>query len=234
VSSAARPARRGSRAPRAVLSWSSGKDAAYALHRLREAGTFDVVALLTSVVRRTGRVSTHGIRGALLTRQAVSVGLPLARVPLPASPSNVVYEKAMAVALKKFRAQGIRHVVFGDLFLEDIRRYRERQLAELGMEGVFPLWGLDTQHLARAMISSGLRARIVAVNTERLPASWAGRPFDEDLLVQIPPGVDPCGENGEFHTFVTAGPVLRRPIPVRGSSVEVRDGVATVDLRFRG
>jgi uncharacterized protein (TIGR00290 family) len=231
VSGPARPPRRTSRSPRAVLSWSTGKDAAYALHRLRQDGSFDVVALLTAVVARTGRVATHGIRGELLARQAASVGMPLTRVLLPASPSNVVYERVMAAALKKFVSRGIRHVIFGDLFLEDIRRYRERQLADLGMEAVFPLWGFDTHRLAQDMIGSGLRARLVAVDTRRVPASWAGRPFDDSLLEQVPAGVDPCGENGEFHTFVTDGPVLRRPIPVLVPSVRARDGVARVDLR---
>lgn len=217
--------------PPAILSWSTGKDAAFALHRIRQEGSYDVVALVTSVVDRTGRVATHDIRGELLTRQAASVGLPLTRVALPRSPSNVEYEKAMGTALRKFRARGIRHVVFGDLFLEDIRRYRERELAELSMECVFPLWGQNTQRLAREMLRSGLQARVVSVDTRRLPASRASRPFDERWIAELPPGVDPCGENGEFHTFVTAGPMLRRPVPIRVESVSVRDGVATADLR---
>lgn len=216
--------------PRAVISWSSGKDAAYALHEVRKAGSYEVVALLTTVVARTGRVVTHGIRGELLTRQAASVGLPLTRVMLPPSPSNVVYEEAMASALRGFLARGVRHVIFGDLFLEDVRRYREGQLAALGMEGVFPLWGRETRRLAQDMIASGLEARLVAVDTRRLPASWAGRAFDESLLRDVPPGVDPCGENGEFHTFVTAGPGLNDPVPVRVHAIHERDGVATADL----
>jgi uncharacterized protein (TIGR00290 family) len=219
-------------APRAVLSWSSGKDAAYALHRLRQEGSYNVVALLTAVVTETGRVATHGIRGELLTRQAAATGLPLTRVQLPPSPSNVVYEKALASALRGFLKQGIRHVVFGDLFLEDIRAYRERQIAELGMECVFPLWGRDTGRLGREMIESGLRARFVSVDTRKIPASWAGRSFDERWLDELPSGVDPCGENGEFHTFVTAGPMLRRPIPVQIRARREIDGRATVDLGF--
>jgi uncharacterized protein (TIGR00290 family) len=228
------PPRNGARrgAPRAVLSWSSGKDAAYALHRLRQDGSYNVVALLTTVGTETGRVATHGIRGELLTRQAAATGLPLTRVRLPPSPPNVVYEKAMASALRGFLKRGIRHVVFGDLFLEDIRRYRERQLAKLGMECVFPLWGLDTHRLGREMIESGLKARFVSVDTRKIPASWAGRPFDERWLKEAPTGVDPCGENGEFHTFVTAGPMLRRPIPVQIRSRSEHNGMATVDLGF--
>ena len=219
------------RAPRAVLSWSTGKDAAHALHQLRQDGSYDVVALLTAVESGTSRVATHGIRGALLTRQAASVGLPLTRVVLPRSPSNLVYEKAMESALRGFLERGVRHVIFGDLFLEDIRRYRERQLSDLGMECVFPLWGRETRQLAREMIDSGLQARLVSVDTRRLPGSWAGRPFDQTLLEEVPRGIDPCGENGEFHTFVTAGPVLQRPIAVRVQAIRERDGVATADLR---
>ena len=218
-------------APRAVLSWSTGKDAAYALHRLRQEGSYDVVALLTTVVSGTGRVATHGVRSELLTQQAEAAGLPLTRVALPPSPPNVVYESAMASALRRFLKLGIRHVVFGDLFLEDIRRYREHQLAQLGMECVFPLWGLDTGRLAREMISAGLEARFVSVDTQRIPADWAGRPFDARWLQEVPPGVDPCGENGEFHTFVTAGPMLRHAIPVRIGARSERSGMASVDLR---
>jgi uncharacterized protein (TIGR00290 family) len=224
--------RRRAGAPPAVLSWSSGKDAAYALHRLRLDRSYEVVALLTAVVSPTGRVATHGIREELLIRQAAAVGLPLTRVPLPPSPSNAVYERGMASALRGFLQRGIRHVVFGDLFLEDIRRYRERQLSELGMECVFPLWGLGTNRLAREMIDSGLRARFVSVDTRRVPARWAGRPFDKHWLEEVPAGVDPCGENGEFHTFVTAGPMLRPPIPVRIGERGVQGGTAFVDLRL--
>ncbi|MGC2289323.1 MAG: ATP-binding protein [Thermoplasmata archaeon] len=219
-------------APRAVLSWSSGKDAAYALHRLQVDGGYDVVALVTTVVSPTGRVATHGTRGELLVRQAALTGVPLTRVVLPRSPSNVVYERAMASALRGFIDRGIRHMIFGDLFLDDIRRYRERQLADVGMQCVFPLWGLETQRLARDMIASGLEARLVAVDTRRLPSSWAGRRFDTRLLDELPPGVDPCGENGEFHTFVTAGPMLRHPIPVRAGAIHEQEGVATAELRY--
>lgn len=219
--------------PPAVLSWSSGKDAAYALHKVRQERTFNVVALLTAVVSPSGRVATHGVRGDLLTAQAAETGLPLIRVELPPSPSNVVYEKAMAHALRRFRTQGIRHIVFGDLFLDDIRRYRERQLAKLDLECVFPLWGRDTLGLAREIVAAGLRARFVAVDTGKIPAEWAGRPFDRKWLSEVPPEVDPCGENGEFHSFVTGGPMFRRSIPVRIDGRGVRNGMATVDLVSR-
>jgi uncharacterized protein (TIGR00290 family) len=219
--------------PPALLSWSSGKDAAYTLYQLRRDRSLRIVSLLTAVTARTGRVSAHGVRGSLLRRQADATGLPLARVLLPPSPTNAVYERAMAATLRTFSQRGVRHVVFGDLFLEDVRQYRERQLSELGLKAVFPLWGRDTTQLARDMIDSGLEARLVSVDTRRLPASWAGRSFNRDLLATLPSGVDPCGENGEFHTFVTAGPIFRHPVPVRAKTIRVQDGVATADLEFR-
>lgn len=215
-----------------MLSWSTGKDAAYCLDVLRRVGTFEVVALLTTVEARTGRVATHGIRRELLQRQVASVGLPLARVTLPRAPSNVVYERAMGSVLRRFRAQGVRHVVFGDLFLEDIRQYREHLLAKIGMECVFPLWGRDTRQLAQEMIGSGLHARVVSVDSGRLPASLAGRSFDQLFLDELPAHVDPCGENGEFHTFVTAGPMLRREVEVHSGDVRTSGGMGTVDLRL--
>lgn len=214
----------------AVLSWSTGKDSAFALHQVRRAGTWDVIGLLTTVESRTGRVATHGIRGTLLTQQGASVGIPLTRVALPRTPSNAVYEEAMASALEPFREQGVRHVIFGDLFLADIRAYRERQMGTLGMECVFPLWGMDTGQLSRQMIGSGLEARVVSVDRRQLPRSAVGRRFDAAFLRDLPPTVDPCGENGEFHTFVTAGPMLQRRIPVKLGPVEERNGFAAIDL----
>jgi uncharacterized protein (TIGR00290 family) len=216
----------------AVLSWSSGKDSAFALHRVRQQRGFEVVALLTTVRSSTGRVATHGVRAELLDRQATSVGLPLVRIPLPLAPSNAIYERAMASALRPFVDQGVRHVIFGDLFLNDIRKYREHQLEALGMNAVFPLWGQDTRRLAREMIRSGQEARLISVDVRRLPPNWAGRRFDAALLDELPPDVDPCGENGEFHTFVTNGPIFRHPVPVRVGPVLVRDGYATTDLRL--
>lgn len=218
----------------AVLSWSSGKDAAHTLFEVRRQRIYEVVALLTTVERLSGRVATHGVRGELLEQQAASVDIPLLRVPLPPYPTNVVYEAAIASVLRGFREQGVRHVIFGDLFLEDLRRYRERQLSELDMQCVFPLWGRDSRTLAQEMLGSGLEACVVSADTHRLPPGTAGRAFDATFLNELPAAVDPCGENGEFHTFVTAGPVLRRPVPVRVGSVHVRDGFATADLRPTG
>ena len=214
----------------AVLSWSTGKDAAFALHRIREGRAWDVVGLLTTVEAGTGRVATHGVRRTLLTQQAESVGIPLTRVAVPRSPPNAVYEEAVAAALRPFGERGVRHVMFGDLFLADIRAYRERQMSAIGMECVFPLWGVDTRVLAHDMIGSGLDARVVSVDRRRLPSSMLGRRFDAAFLKDLSGDVDPCGENGEFHTFVTAGPMLRRPIPVRLGQINERDGFATLDL----
>lgn len=216
--------------PPAILAWSSGKDAAHALFTVRRSRTVQVVALVTTVVAATGRVATHGVRGELLDRQAESVGLPLVRVPLPASPSNAVYERGMEAAVRPFRDRGVRRVVFGDLFLEDIRAFRERQFSKLGMECLFPLWGKETRGLAEEMIRSGLEARLVAVDPQRVPGSWAGRRFDSAMLEELPPGVDPCGENGEFHTFVTASPVFRYPVPVRVGAVRATERSVGADL----
>jgi uncharacterized protein (TIGR00290 family) len=230
------PARRTTSRPRvrrpAVLSWSTGKDSAYTLHRVRQEEEFDVIALLTTVEQGSGRVATHRIREELLTAQATSVGIELNRVFLPASPSNATYERAVGRALSAYRARGVRHVLFGDLFLEEIRRYRERQLDALGMQAVFPLWGEETAGLARAMIRSGLKACVAGVDLRRLDRRCAGRAFDADFLEALPPTVDPCGENGEFHTFVTAGPMLHDPVPVIVGAVRSKDGFARADLRL--
>ncbi len=214
----------------ALLSWSTGKDSAHALHAVRSAGRFEVVGLLTTVSIETGRVSTHGVRGELLKRHAKSLDLPLIQIPLPSPCPNDVYDRAMASALQQPRAEGIRHVVFGDLFLEDIRSYRESRMAIAGMECVFPLWGRDTRSLAHEMIGAGLAARLSCVDVKRLDRSFAGRAFDEQLLASLPARVDPCGENGEFHTFVTASPMFTTPIPVRVGEIVERDGFVFADL----
>ncbi len=228
--SAAPPAARDRERLPALLSWSTGKDSAHALHEVRSAGRFEVVGLLTTVSLDTGRVSTHGVREELLERHAKSLDLPLIQIPIPTPCPNDVYDRAMASALRQPRAEGIRHVVFGDLFLEDIRSYRESRMAAVGMECVFPLWGRDTRSLAHEMIGAGLEARLSCVDAKRLDRSFAGRPFDEKLLASLPPGVDPCGENGEFHTFVTAGPMFATPIPVRVGDIVERDGFVFADL----
>jgi uncharacterized protein (TIGR00290 family) len=216
--------------PRALVAWSSGKDAAYALHEVRRARDVEVVGLLTTVTRTFERVSMHGVREVLLEAQAASIGLPLTRVEIPYPCPNEVYEQAMADALASAAAHGVTHVVFGDLFLADIRAYREAQLARAGLNGVFPLWDRDTTLLAHEMIAAGLDARIVCVDPSCLDRSFAGRTFDLALLAELPAGVDPCGENGEFHTFVADGPMFARPVPVSPGIIVERDGFVFADL----
>ncbi len=195
--------------PKALISWSGGKDCTLALWHARE--TYDIVALLTTVTRDFGRVSMHGVRVELLRRQAESIGVPLRAVEIPHPCSNVLYEEAMRGAWAEAQTQGARSVICGDLFLEDVRRYREERL--FGVEAcVFPVWQRSTQVLARAFIALGFCAVVCCIDTQALPAEFAGREFDEALLRDLPAGVDPCGENGEFHTFVYAGPLFKTPI----------------------
>lgn len=216
--------------PKALVSWSSGKDSAYALWETRRRADVEIAGILTTVTATFDRVSMHGVRETLLDRQAAELGLPCWKVRIPAPCPNEVYEAAMARALAAARAEGISEFVFGDLFLEDIRAYREAKLAAVGMRARFPLWGRDTGVLARDMLADGMRAILTCVDPHQLPASFAGRPFDERLLAELPPGVDPCGERGEFHTFVSEGPMFARPIEVRVGPVVERDGFVFADL----
>jgi uncharacterized protein (TIGR00290 family) len=215
-----------------LLSWSSGKDSAWALHRLQLDGSFEVAGLLTTLNAAFDRVAMHSTRRALVEAQAAAAGLPLFTVPLPWPCSNQHYESAMRTACDAAVAQGIEVMAFGDLFLEDIRRYREEKLIGTGLEPVFPVWGLDTRALAEEMIAGGLRARIVCVDPNKLPAEFAGRDFDADFLRDLPPDIDPCGENGEFHTAVYAGPMFREPIPIESGEVVQRDGFVFADVRL--
>ncbi|HEY2294996.1 MAG TPA: diphthine--ammonia ligase [Thermoanaerobaculia bacterium] len=205
-----------------LLAWSGGKDSALALHALRSSPDFEPAGLLTTLNEDYDRISVHGVRRELLERQAESIGLPLRKVLIPKDCPNEIYEDRLAAALREAKALGLHHVAFGDLFLEDIRAYREKQMAALGLTPVFPLWGLDTPQLARDFITLGFQALLVCVDTEALDSSFVGRPFDESLLRDLPPGVDPCGENGEFHTFVHAGPIFREPVAVKLGRVEGR------------
>ena len=210
------------------MAWSSGKDSAFALHEARASGDLDVIGLLTTLIEDYGRVSMHGVREAILDRQAEALGLPCRKVRIPAGCVNADYERAMGTAMSEARADGIERVVFGDLFLEDVRAYRERMLAGSGIEPVFPLWGRPTRALAAEMIAAGLRSRIVCLDPRRLPASFAGREFDAALLAELPADVDPCGENGEFHTFCYAGPMFAAPIAVEtGETHRVGDFLYT-------
>ena len=215
---------------KAWLAWSSGKDSAWSLHVLRAEGTVEVAGLLTTVNAARGRVAMHDVRRDLLQAQAEAVGLPLHVALLPDPCPNDAYEAAMRGALGEARRHGIEAVAFGDLFLEDIRRYREAQMAGTGLRTLFPLWGRPTAALAREMIAGGLRAHITCVDPRRLDASFAGREFDARLLDALPPGVDPCGENGEFHTFAWDGPGFERPVRVRSARLAERDGFVFADL----
>ena len=215
-----------------LLSWSSGKDSAWALHCLRQSGEWQVAGLLTTLNSAFDRVAMHSTRRALLEAQARSAGLPLWPVPLPWPCSNAEYEAAMRGACDRAIAAGIDAIAFGDLFLEDVRQYRVEKLRGTGLEPVFPVWGLDTRLLAGQMIAGGLRARIVCVDPKKLPREFAGREFDADFLHDLPAGVDPCGENGEFHSAVYAGPMFREAIPIETGEVVERDGFVFADVKL--
>jgi uncharacterized protein (TIGR00290 family) len=215
---------------RAVIAWSSGKDSAWALHEVRRAGQVEVVGALTTVTEPYARVSMHGVREAILHAQVAAAGLPLLRVGIPAPCPNQVYEQRMAAALERLRADGVDTVIFGDLFLADVRAYRDRNLASVGMRGLYPLWGRDTASLAAEMVAGGLRATLVCVDPRRLDRRFAGRELDRDLLAALPDGVDPCGENGEFHTCVWGGPMFDAPLAVEPGEVVERDGFVFADL----
>ena len=215
---------------RVLLSWSSGKDSAWSLKVLREEADLEVVGLLTTVNAEHDRVAMHSTRRAILDAQARAAGLPLHVVPLPWPCSNEDYERAMRTAVDSALARGVTHVAFGDLFLEDIRAYRIDRLAGSGLEPLFPLWGEPTGPLARRMIDAGVEAVLTCVDPSKLPRSFAGRTFDHALLDELPAGVDPCGENGEFHTCVLAGPMFRRSVAAVGGEVVERDGFVFADL----
>ncbi len=213
-------------ARRTWLSWSSGKDSAWALETLRRDPTYDVSALVTTVAPSQGRVSIHGVRLELLRSQAEAIGLPLHLVELPSPCSNLQYEEAMASLIALAEHEGVELMAFGDLFLTDIRAYREKMLAATRIDPVFPIWGLPTASLANAMIDTGLRAVIACVDPEQLDPAFAGRQFDRALLRELPAGVDPCGERGEFHTFAYAGPMFRQPLSVVvGARIERDDAI---------
>ncbi|ABA03332.1 Protein of unknown function DUF71, ATP-binding region [Nitrobacter winogradskyi Nb-255] len=216
--------------PKALISWSSGKDSAFALHEIRREGAFDVVGALTTVNERFGRVSIHGVRQELLDAQLTAAGLSPRVVPIPDPCPNDAYEARMTRTMADAKRSGITHIIFGDLFLADIRAYREQKLAGAGITPVFPLWGRPTSTLAREMIASGLEARLVSVDLAKLDRSLAGRDFDERLLEDLPAGIDPCGENGEFHTFVSAAPVFSQRLEVLCGDVVERGGFAYRDL----
>ena len=216
--------------PKALISWSSGKDSAFALHEIRKAGDLDVVGAVTTVTETFGRVSIHGVRQEILFAQLGAAGLPPRIVPIPYPCPNEIYEARMGEVVAGAVKDGITHMIFGDLYLADIRAYREQKLAGTGITPVFPLWERPTRPLAQAMIASGLKAYVATVDLKKLPAEFAGRAFDETLLADLPQGVDACAENGEFHTCVVAGPMFSRPLQVRPAARVERDGYAYCDL----
>jgi uncharacterized protein (TIGR00290 family) len=215
---------------RTLLSWSSGKDSAWALHLLRQKNEYEIVGLLTTFNRAADRVAMHGVRRALVRAQAEAAGIPLWEVDLPWPCSNEDYESAMKQTCKKAVASGIECVAFGDLFLTDIREYREKQLRDTGLQPVFPVWGIPTRDLAQEMIGSGLRARLACVDTKQISAEFAGREFDSHLLSELPAAADPCGENGEFHSFVYDGPMFEHPVPIELGEIVMREQFAYADL----
>jgi uncharacterized protein (TIGR00290 family) len=212
-----------------LLAWSSGKDSAWTLHMLRQSGV-RVDALLTTINSAADRVAMHGVRRALLEAQSEALGIPLWDIPLPWPCTNDDYECRMADACRRAVAEGFDTIAFGDLFLRDIRQYREKQLASSGLTPIFPLWELPTPQLARDMISGGLRARLSCVDSKQLDPSFAGREFDGALLAELPAGIDPCGENGEFHSFVYDGPGFRAPIAIESGEIRDVGGFVYADL----
>lgn len=216
--------------PKAVVSWSSGKDSAYALHVAQQLQSFDIVGVLTTVTDPFHRVSMHGVREELLALQSDALGLPCIKVRIPSPCSNEIYQEKMLEALNRLKDDGVTHMIFGDLFLEDVRAYREEQLERVGMQGIFPLWLRDTQQLAQEMLAAGLRAVLTCIDPKVLGFEFAGRHFDASLLDDLPDGVDPCGENGEFHTVVVAGPMLKRSIEVDVGSIVERGGFVFADV----
>jgi uncharacterized protein (TIGR00290 family) len=216
--------------PKVLLSWSSGKDSAWTLHVLRQRNDVEIVGLLTTMNEQFHRVAMHSTRQVLVRAQAKAVGLPLWEIPLPWPCSNEEYERAMGQACAQAIQQGITGIAFGDLFLEDVRKYREDRLRGTGLHPIFPVWGWDTRKLIDEMLEEGLRARIVCVDPKKLPAHFAGQDISKELVAQFPQGVDPCGENGEFHTFVHAGPVFSAAIPIQSGEVVTRDGFVFADV----
>jgi len=213
-----------------LLAWSGGKDSCMALYELQKAQRYEIAALLTTLTQDYDRISMHGVRRVLLERQAASLGLSLHQVYISRDANNEEYEARMREALLLYQNRGVRSVAFGDLFLEDIRSYRESRLQQIGMKSLFPLWGKDTAQLARAWIETGFQAIVTCVDSRALDGSFAGRLIDKDFLAQLPPHVDPCGENGEFHSFAFDGPLFREKVAFAVGEVVLRDGFYFCDL----
>ncbi len=220
--------------PKAFISWSSGKDSAFSLHEVRRAGDYEVVGALTTVTETFDRVAIHGVRRAILRAQCEAAGLQQIVVPIPFPCPNEIYEARMAGAIAQAIQDRVSHIIFGDLFLEDIRAYREQKLAGTGITPIFPLWGRPTLPLAGAMIESGIEAYLATVDLNKVSAKFAGRKFDAQLLADLPETVDPCGENGEFHTCVVAGPMFSHSLSITPTTCIERDGYAYCDLVMAG
>jgi len=215
-----------------LVSWSSGKDSAWSLYLLQQSGDYEIAGLLTTVNSAFDRVAMHSTRREVLEAQAEAAGLPLRVIPLPWPCSNEAYEAAMKAACDAAIVEGIEAIAFGDLFLEDIRRYREERLQGTGLTPLFPVWKLDTEALLREMIAAGVKTRVVCIDPKKLPREFAGRDLDAEFLRDLPEGIDPCGENGEFHTCVYDGPMFRHPIPIEGGEVVERDGFVFADVQL--
>lgn len=215
---------------RTLVSWSGGKDSCLTLAEILHSGAFSVEALLTTVTEGYDRISMHGVRRSLLEEQAAALGVPLEIVFIPQAATNDVYQARMEAAFERYKAAGVTTIAFGDLFLADIRKYREQWLARAGMTPVFPIWLRDTRYLARQFIDQGFQAVLSCVDTRVLQCTFAGRAFDAALLADFPDGIDPCGENGEFHTFVCEGPIFKRKVPIVRGEVVRRDSWCFCDL----
>ena len=213
-----------------LLSWSGGKDSAWALHVLSQDSRYQIAALLTTINQHFGRVAIHGYRQELLDLQSAATGLPVWKIPLPYPCTNADYESRMAAVCKRAVAEGFDAIAFGDLFLEDIRAYRIAQLAGTGLEPIFPIWGIPTDQLARQMVDAGLRARITCINPQLLPATFCGRIFDAEFLADLPANVDPCGERGEFHSVAYAGPMFSHPILLEHTLTVEREGFVYAEI----
>jgi uncharacterized protein (TIGR00290 family) len=212
------------------VSWSGGKDSSLALYEIQKANTHGVAALLTTITEDYDRISMHGVRRVLLEQQAEALGLPLRKISIPKDSTNAIYESRMRALLEEGMREGIDTVAFGDIFLEDLKLYREKNLAQLGMKGLFPIWKRDSAELARTFMGLGFKAVLVCVDTAILAATFAGRPYDQELLRDLPPHVDPCGENGEFHSFAFDGPIFKHPINHTVGEVVQRDHYCFCDL----
>ena len=221
---------RGAMVPKAFLSWSSGKDCAFALIEAHRLGLVNIVGVLTTINETYDRVVQHGTRSSVLDMQIAALGLPCVKVGLPPDCTMALYEQRITTALDRIKAQGVKHIVYGDLFLDDVRASRDALLAKVGMSGIYPLWKRDTAALADAMINAGIVAHVVCLDPRHLSRDYAGRQFDRAFLRDLPPGVDPCGENGEFHTAVSAGPMFRHPIAIEVGPTVERGGVVFADL----